>query len=163
LWANPFNNHELCIMPGGLYLWETIVNAGTSVAQLQCVHIELLVAFVRNRRGDVFHPSFLVDLNPSWKLADLLFTAWADQLTPEVTSIWKLSARALLDDGLTRRLLKRRWWRYTRWRQLFGLSPDLFEALRISDPAMVFPEYYRDVEVCLRTDPLSSPAVHLTL
>lgn len=152
LWANPFDKHsELNISPGGLYLWETIVRAGTSLDQLQCVHIELLVAFVRNSHGEVFHPSFLTDVNPSFTTLDFLFTAWANQLTPELTSIWRLDARALLDAGLTRRAVRKRWWRYSRWRRLFGFSPETLEALRAHEPASLFPEFYGDVESCVRT------------
>ena len=160
LWGNPFDAHnEPCIQPGALYRWETLVRAGVSVGQLQCVHVELLVAFVRNERGEFFHPSFLVDINPSFALTDLLFTVWADQLTPDVTRMWKLDASALLDAGLTRRMVKKRWWRYTRWRELFGFDPDTLEALRVSDPAAVFPEFHGDVERYVRTDWSSPHAV----
>ena len=143
LWASPLDDdHNLCLAPGALYRWERIVQAGVSLQQLQRVHLEVLVCFVRDDDGRPFHPRMLADINPSFQVSDIIFMMpWAAQLTPELTTLWGLKAREMVAGGLTRRLLKKRWWKYARWQALFDLTPENVTQLGVTEPEAYFPDY----------------------
>ena len=161
LWAPPLDaDHSLHIVPGGLYRWSTIVELGVSVEQMSKVHLELLVALVRDDAGGAWHPRLLTQLDPSVVLADFLFTPWAHQLSGEVADILKISMADLISGGLTRRMVRRRWWRYSLWTRLFGMNAEHLTQLGIQEPAAYFPLYLDDE---MMSSSVAEPLLRLNL
>jgi len=164
VWGSPFTlDHELSIYPGALYRWDTIVAGGTSLKQLCGVHIELLVAFVRDNKGDPWSPRLLSQVYPGFALYDFLFTPWIDQTNEDVARLLNLSMDEFIKSGMTRKHVKRRWWRFSVWRSLFKLDSTHVTTLGIEDPLIYFPCYSEDVHHAATENSLSAPLLRLNL
>ena len=114
----------LVLSHGALYSWKDVMATGITLKKLYRTPLDVLVCLVRDVDGDPFHLRLIRDLDATWTVVDLMFCPWANALTRPLLMLLGVDIHALHAADFTSAHVRRRWWTFHKWRELFNMFDD---------------------------------------
>ncbi len=118
---------------GRVVYLEQLVARQFTVQRFFDLPFELVLMCVRDETLALFHVDMLRRVDETFSCVAILYSDWAEQLTPAFCETVGLTMQRLLDGGLAKHHVRELRWRLGAWRSLFGMDASHVRKLGIRD------------------------------